>query len=132
MLFVKWTRMTTKDQMIRRILTYIKYLQILQNIILFISKLIFVRIMNIRQLFQVKNVLKSQKSTFFKWTCGLFRHNYRVATLSTLYISVKPKLVMLQMDILTFCSEYRVASLLKRNLTAKGIIPESLKSRVQF
>ena len=51
----------------------------------------------------------------FKWTYGLFVHNYRVAALSTLYLTVldqqdifdmtkliKQKVVMIKIDILTF------------------------------
>ncbi len=41
--------------------------------------------------------------------------------------SKKPKIVMLKIDILTFGNDYRVVSLFKMYLTAKVIIPESLK-----
>ena len=43
-----------------------------------------------RQLFHVKNVYKNEKKKInkFKWTYGLFGHNYRVAALSTLYLTV--------------------------------------------
>ena len=41
-----------------------------------------------RQLFHVKNVCKNVKINKFKWTYGLFDHNYRVAALSTLYLTV--------------------------------------------
>ena len=60
-------------------------------------------------------MLKMSKINKFKWTHGLFGHNYRVAALSTLYLIVfeidnnfdiskskKLKIVMLKMDILTF------------------------------
>ncbi len=48
------------------------------------------------RLFQVKNVCKNikkqhvkmSKNNMFKWTCGLFGPNYRVAALSTLYLNV--------------------------------------------
>ena len=52
--------------------------------------------MMIRQLFHVKYV---KKSTFLKWTYGLFGHNNRVATFSIFYLtelgiimSIMPKL----------------------------------------
>ncbi len=53
------------------------------------SKLIFLRLiiqnfMKKRRLFHVK----MSKINMFKWTCGLFGHNYRVAALSTLYLTV--------------------------------------------
>ena len=67
-------------------MTNIEYIKILQNII---SKLIFLRIiipkfMMRRQPFHVK----MSKINKFKWTYGLFGHNYRVAALSTLYLNV--------------------------------------------
>ena len=44
--------------------------------------------MKIRQLFHVKNVCKNVKNNKFKWMYGLFVHNYRVAGLSTLDLTV--------------------------------------------
>ncbi len=41
-----------------------------------------------RQLFHVKIVCKNVKNNKFKWTDGLFVHNYRVATLPTLNVKV--------------------------------------------
>ena len=59
-----------------------------------ISKLIFLRItipklVKIRQSFHVKDVWSNVKNQHvFKWTLGLFCHNYQVAALSTLYQTV--------------------------------------------
>ncbi len=48
--------------------------------------------MNIRQLFRVKKCMKKcQKSTCLKLTYGLFGHNYRIAKLSILYLTVLTK-----------------------------------------
>ncbi len=91
------------------------------------------------------------KDNKFKWTQGVVGHNYRVHTLSTLYPTasgiiilslklirklkhapinkLKPKLVMLKMDIMTFW--YWLQSCL-RYLTAEGIILVSLRSIGQF
>ena len=41
-----------------------------------------------KQLFHVKYVCKMSKINKFKWMYGLFGHNYRVAALSTLYLTV--------------------------------------------
>ena len=70
----------------------------------------------------------------FKWTYGLFGHNYRVAALSTFYLTVSviiPSLKMIKIFMFkwTYCRSgigYRVASLFTRYLTAIGIIPENL------
>ena len=40
-----------------------------------------------RQLFHVKMVCKNVKINKFKWTYGLFDNNFRVAALSTLYLT---------------------------------------------
>ncbi len=37
---------------------------------------------------------------------------------------------MLKIDILTFGSGYRVAMIITRYITAKGIIPDNLKKRI--
>ncbi len=60
-----------------------------------ISKSIFLRIiipkfMEKRQLFNVKNVCKNVKKKF-KWTYGLFVHNYLVAVLEISITSLKSK-----------------------------------------
>ena len=58
------------------------------------SKLLFLRIiipkfMKIRQLFHEKNVSKISKNKHvLNWTYGLFGQNYRVATLSSFYLTV--------------------------------------------
>ncbi len=53
-----------------------------------ISKLIFFRII-IPKFIKMKIYVKCQISTImFKWTYGLFGHNYRVAMLSTLYLTI--------------------------------------------
>ena len=45
--------------------------------------------MNIGQLFHVKNVCKNVKNQHvLNWTYGLLGKNYRVATLSTFYLTV--------------------------------------------
>ncbi len=45
--------------------------------------------MNIRQLFHVKYVCKIKNyKKVLNWTHGLFGQNYRVATLSTFYLSI--------------------------------------------
>ncbi len=41
-----------------------------------------------RQLFHVTNFCEKSKINKFKWTYGLFGHNYRVATLSTFHLTV--------------------------------------------
>ena len=40
------------------------------------------------QLFHVKNEYNMSKINKFKWTFGLFGQNYRVATLSKMYLTV--------------------------------------------
>ena len=63
------------------------------------------------------------KKTCLKWTLGLFGHNYRVATLSTFYLTVdkndrtiltcliyellqKKQIVMFKMDVLVLIIEF--------------------------
>ncbi len=71
---------------------------------------------------------QQQQKYVLNWTYGLFGHNFRVVT--TFYLTVSG-IIVFKMDILTF-RYYIVASLFKRYLNAKGIIPKSLKSIGQF
>ncbi len=50
------------------------------------------------QLFHVKNVCKNVKINKIKWTYGLFGHKYRIATLSTLYLTILGTMLILYHD----------------------------------
>ncbi len=47
-------------------------------------------------------------------------------------LEIKIKIIMFKMDKLTLGIDLRVASLFIKYITAKGIIPESLKSKSKF
>ena len=77
-----------------KIIGHTDFLVMIIELFRFLSKLIFLRIsipkfMMIRQLFHVKNVCKNVKiQHVLNWTYGLLGQNFRVATLSTFYLTV--------------------------------------------